>query len=103
MTYERMKQVQTQIEKELDDAHEYAKLANELKGSDKRFADCYFEMAKHEIAHVNVLHGMVTQSLRDMEGDENSEKMKVIYAFLHDRLIDKSAQVNMMIQMYSEK
>lgn len=101
MTYERMKCVQTQMEDELDDAYNYIKLANELKDSDKRFADAYFTMAQQEVSHMNVLHGLATQTIKELDGaSEHYEKMRVIYEFLHDRLLEKSATVNTMMTMY---
>lgn len=101
MTYEMMKKVQNQMEEELDDAYNYIKLALELKDSDRRYADAYYTMSQQEVSHMNVLHGLATQSIKELDGaSEHYERMKVIYTFLHERLLDKSAQVNTMLTMY---
>lgn len=103
MTFDRMKEVQRQIEEELEGAYNYASRALELKSEEPRFANAYLTMAQQEVGHYNVLHGLATESIKSIEGaSEHYETMKDVYQYLHARLMDKAAKVNTMIAMFKE-
>lgn len=103
MTYELMKQVENQMEEELESATKYIQLALEMKYSDRAFADAYFDMARQEVGHINVLHGLVMKSIKDMDGlSEEYEIMSKIYTFLRCQNAEKSERVNTLLELFKK-
>lgn len=102
MDYNRMKKIQTQMEDELEGSCEYIKCALELKDTDRTWADAYYSMAQTEYQHMNALHGLAVAEVRRLAdaGDESYSTMKMVYDYLHERLMDKAAEVQAMMTMY---
>lgn len=101
MTYELMRQVEEQMEDELESAMRYIQLALNMKYSDRDFADAYFDMARQEVGHINVLHGLVTKSIKNMDGlSEEYVIMSKIYSFLRGQNAEKSEKVNTLLELF---
>lgn len=102
MEYDRMKKVQSQIEDELNGACEYIKCALELKDTDRAWADTYYQMAQQEYLHMTNLHTMAVNEIRRLaeEGDESYKTMKAVYDYLHEKVTEKAASVQAMMNMY---
>lgn len=102
MKYERMKKIQSQMEDELEGAWQYAKCAVDLKETDKQWADQYYMMAQQEYQHMNTLHSLAVAEIRKLEaeGDSSYSTMKDVYDYLHERMMDKAAEVQAMMNMY---
>ena len=93
------------VEDEIRDAETYAKLALEYKDSDKELADVFYRLSGEELDHMNRLHTQVVR-LIDAQlrtGAEVPEAMMAVYAFLHKRDIDKTAEVGVLQALYRGK
>ena len=103
MKYEMMKTVESQMEDELETAMRYIKLALDLKYSDREFADAYYDMARQEVAHINVLYGLVTKSIKNMDGfSDDYAIMSKIWTFLRSQSAEKSERVNTLLELFKK-
>lgn len=91
-----------QIEEEIDDARKYAGMALKYKDERPDVAQMYLKLSEDEIGHMNRIHESVSAIIRDYRaknGDPPVEMMAV-YNYLHDRQIEKAAEVKSMQDMY---
>lgn len=101
-----MKLIKTLVEdikEELEGAEHYAKLATQYKDEDKALAENYAKMAEAELGHVNALHAQGVRIIKDWKatnGKEPPASMSAIWDYEHNNMIEKIAQIKMLLSMY---
>lgn len=93
------------IEEELEGAEHYAKLATQYKDEDRELADVYAKLANVELDHVNALHGQVVRIIKDWKaksGEEPPAAMAAVWDYEHQRAIDKSAKIKILLDLYRQ-
>lgn len=91
------------IQEELESAEHYAKKATEHKDDDRELADVYAKLANTELEHVNNLHGQVVRIIKDWKaktGEETPAPMAAVWQWEHDRMVDTSARVKSLLDVY---
>jgi len=86
------------IEEEIDDAMKYAKCALE-HDDDPELERTFRLLASEELNHMNMLHTQVTRIIKAYR-EKNGEppaSMMAIYEYLHNRQIDKVAEVRALL------
>jgi ferritin len=91
------------IEDELEGAEDYAKMALKLKEERPEMARTFNMMASQEMEHMNNLHKMVVDVIDKyrMEKGEPPAAMLAVYDYLHEKHIEKAAEVRTMINMFA--
>lgn len=87
------------IEEEISDAHKYAKCSLSQKESDPELAKTFAQLSSEELGHADKLHTQVVRLIkeyRESHGDP-PEHMLFIYNYLHDRHIQKVAEIKAML------
>lgn len=90
------------VDDEIADAHKYAKCALEQKDQNPALARVFNELSAAETQHMTILHTEVTKLIeqyRQQHGDI-PEGMKALYDYLHQKQIDKAAEVRNLQAMY---
>ena len=98
-----IKVVSEKIEDEINDAREYAEMANEYKESYPDLARVFYNLSMQEMDHMNALHGQVTEIIRryrETNGEPPSD-MLAVYNYLHQQQIDKTLEVKVLQSMYA--
>ena len=97
-----IKHLEDQIGSEIHDAKAYIKCGLKRKDEDKELADLYYTLAVEEMDHMNRLHKQVVRIIEDYrkQKGEPPAEMLAIYNYVHEKHIDKAAEVKAMIAMY---
>lgn len=97
-----IKQLSEMIEDELEGALEYAKGALEHKEDTPSLANAFYEIANQEMRHVDILHEQVVVLIRKHREHhgEPPAPMMAVYEYLHNRHIEKAAEVRRYLDMY---
>jgi Mn-containing catalase len=92
------------IEDEIKDAEKYAKKALEYKTTYRRTADLFFQLSTEEYKHMNMLHSEVAQVIDEYRrtSGEPPADMIAVYDYLHQRQIERAAEVKALQNMYLE-
>ena len=99
-----IKMLSERIEEEIDDARWYAKNALKYKAEHRAMADVLYTISTEEMKHMQMLHGAVTELIdqyRREQGEPPSDMM-AIYNYLHERHIEKAAEVSALQALYRE-
>lgn len=90
------------VDEEIGDAHKYAKCALEYKDTNPNLAKVFFDLSVAEMQHMAILHTEVTKLIEKyrQEKGEPPEGMKSLYDYLHQKQIEKSAEVKTLQAMY---
>ena len=97
-----IKTISERIEEEINDARCYAKKALMYKEERPAIGKMFYQLANDELGHVDTLHNAVVgliKEYREMEGDP-PENMMAVYDYLHEKQIEKVAEVKAMIADY---
>ena len=99
-----IKHLEDQISSEIHDAKGYIKCALKHKDEDEELADLYYALANEEMDHMNRLHKQVVRIIENYrkEKGEPPAEMLAVYNYLHEKHIDKAAEVKSMLSMYKE-
>ena len=97
-----VKELSDMIEEELEGAECYAKKAVKLREERPELARTFNMMAQQEMEHVDLLHRAVVDAIEKerMETGEPPAPMAAIYDFLHEKHIEKAANVKVLINMF---
>ena len=92
------------IHEELADAEKYAKLALKYKDSDPSVARVFSQLSGEEMEHMSVLHNAAANVISDYRKDngEPPADMMVLYDYLHEKEIEKAAEVKRLQAMYRD-
>lgn len=90
------------IDEEIEDAKKYAKCAVKYKDERPALAKTFYDLSGEEMRHMTMLHAeveAVIQKYRQEKG-EPPEGMKSLYNYLHEKQIEKAADVRRLQDMY---
>ena len=90
------------VDDEIADARKYAKCALEYKESHPNLAKVFFDLSAAETQHMTILHTEVAKLIEQyrQQRGEPPEGMKALYDYLHQKQIDKAAEVKNLQGMY---
>lgn len=90
------------VDDEISDAHKYAKCALEYKDTHPNLSKVFFDLSGAEMQHMTMLHTEVAKLIEKyrQEKGEPPEGMKAVYDYLHQKQIDKAAEVKTLQGMY---
>ena len=90
------------IDEEIEDAKKYAKCALKYKDERPALAKTFYDLSGEEMRHMTMLHAeveAVIQKYRQEKG-EPPGGMKSLYNYLHEKQIEKAADVRRLQDMY---
>lgn len=90
------------IEKELDDAEEYIKMAMKEKEEYPEVANTYYKLSLNRMDGITQLHSQVVALINKYKTTEGQPPapMMAIYDYMHERHIDKSVGIKKLQEMY---
>ena len=90
------------VDDEIADARKYAKCALEYKDTHPNLSKVFFDLSSAETQHMTILHTEVAKLIEKyrQEKGEPPEGMKAVYDYLHQKQIDKAAEVKTLQGMY---
>lgn len=90
------------IHEELADAHKYAMLALKYKETEPSIAKVFASLSQGEMEHMELLHDTVADVIADYRKNtgEPPADMMAIYNYLHEKEIEKAAEVKRLQGMY---
>jgi len=97
-----IEKLSTMIDEEIEDAKKYAKCALKYKDERPALAKTFYDLSGEEMRHMTMLHAeieAVIQKYRQEKG-EPPEGMKSLYEYLHEKQIEKAADVRRLQDMY---
>lgn len=100
-----IKTLSKMIEDELDDSEKYVKAAMLEHDNNPALADLFYALAREEMGHKDRLHNAVVKIIktyRDEHGDPPAG-MQVLYDYLHEAHMERSARIQVYINQYADK
>ena len=94
-----IKKLVGQIDEEIDDAMKYARCAASHKDSDPALSRMWAELSEQELKHMSRLHDAVVEIINRVqsEGRTIPDGMMEMYEYLHERAIERAAEVRNML------
>lgn len=90
------------IDEEICDADKYANCAMKWKEEDRTLADTFYTLSNEELNHMEKLHTQVVRLINDYrsKNGEPPKEMLAVYNYLHEKAIEKTREVKVLLQMY---
>ena len=100
----KIENLSNKIEKEIQDAYEYAKCALELKDSEPELAETYYKIASNRMNDMTLMHEQVVKIIDEYrkEYGDPPAGMQVLYNILHKKHIENAATVKGMLALFNE-
>ena len=98
-----IKRLSEMIEEEAEGAECYAKKALLIKDERPSLGKMFYNLANDELGHVDTLHNAVVALIKEYREEEGDppEGMMAVYEYLHEKQIEKVAEVKAMLAKYS--
>ena len=90
------------VDDEIEDATKYAKCAVKYKDDRPALAKTFYDLSGEEMRHMTMLHAEVEAVIQKyrQEHSEPPEGMKSLYNYLHEKQIERAADVRRLQDMY---
>ena len=90
------------VDEEIGDARKYVKCALEYKDTHPNLSKVFFDLSAAETQHMTILHTEVAKLIEQyrQQHGEPPEGMKALCDYLHEKQIDKAAEVKNLQGMY---
>ena len=87
---------------EVEGAEKYAKEAMMLKDERPEIANMFYKLSNEELGHVNTLHIAVVSLINEYRAEHGDPpaNMMAVYEYLHEKQINKVAEVNAMLAQF---
>lgn len=87
------------IDEEISDARNYARCSIEHKEDDAELSKAFAQLSNEELGHADRLHAQVVRIINKYKAEhgEPPAHMLFIYNYLHDRAIQKVAEIKAML------
>lgn len=97
-----IKELSEMIEEELEDAEKYAKHAMHFRESEQTLSKTFYDLSMDEMKHMGFLHDEVKKIIEKhrREHGEPPAPMMAVYDYLHQKHIDKAAQIKILQAEY---
>ena len=97
-----IKLISEKIQKQLDCAEDYARLAIEYKDTHPEAAKTFYDLSLTRMDGIKILHDRVVSIINAYKAEKGDPPapMMAIYNYLHERNIDKSISVKKLQQMF---
>lgn len=87
------------IDEEISDARKYARCSLEHKDDDVELSKTFAQLSNEELGHAERLHAQVVRIINKYKSEHGDppEHMLFIYNYLHDRAVQKVAEIKAML------
>ena len=92
------------IEDEIDDSKKYIKMALHNKEEHPELSGVFYELSVAEMGHMEMLHKQVTQLINKYKAEhgEPPAAMLAVYNFLHNKQIEKVAEIKVLQEQFKK-